>query len=109
MQKYKAVIIGSGIAGMTCAIYLKRGGIDPLIIENNAPGGKLNVIPSIENYPGYDSISGPDLAMNIYTQVTKLGIDYLFKNIEKDKLKQLLCAELLERDYSIYEENGNEA
>ena len=81
MQKYKAVIIGSGIAGMTCAIYLKRGGIDPLIIENNAPGGKLNVIPSIENYPGYDSISGPDLAMNIYTQVTKLGIDYLFKNI----------------------------
>ena len=36
MQKYKVVIIGSGIAGMTAAIYLKRGGIDPLIIENNA-------------------------------------------------------------------------
>lgn len=82
MQKHKVVIIGSGIAGMTSAIYLKRAGIDTLIIENNAPGGKLNIIPSIENYPGFESIEGPELAMNIYKQVKKLDINILFKNID---------------------------
>ena len=51
MERYKVVIVGSGIAGMTAAINLKRGGIDTLIIENNTPGGVLNYIPDIENYP----------------------------------------------------------
>ena len=74
MQTSKVVIIGCGIAGMTAAIYLKRGGIEPLIIENNAPGGKLGIIPNIENYPGYENISGPDLAMHIYNQVNNLNI-----------------------------------
>ena len=69
MKENKVVIIGSGIAGMTAAIYLKRGGLEPIIIENNAPGGMLNIIPNIENYPGYISIAGPDLAMNIYKQL----------------------------------------
>ena len=81
MQKYKVVIIGSGIAGMSAAIYLKRGGIEPVIIENNVPGGTLNVIPNIENYPGYINVSGPDLAMNIYNQVNNLNIKYIFRNI----------------------------
>ena len=50
MQKeYDVIIIGSGIAGMTAAIYLKRGGLKPLIIEENAPGGQLNKISTIEN------------------------------------------------------------
>ena len=61
MEKYKVVIVGAGIAGMSAAINLKRAGITPLIIENNAPGGTLNYIPNIENYPGFESISGPDI------------------------------------------------
>lgn len=101
MQKYKVVIIGSGIAGMTAAIYLKRGGISPLIIENSAPGGTLNLIPEVENYPGYESISGPDLAMNIYTQVTKLGIEYKFKNIKEIDLKNKIIDDEIEYDYLI--------
>lgn len=101
MQKYKVVIIGSGIAGMTAAIYLKRGGIEPLIIENNAPGGTLNLIPEVENYPGYESISGPDLAMNIYSQVTKLGIKYLFKNIKEIDLENKIINNEIEYDYLI--------
>jgi len=101
MQKYKAVIIGSGIAGMTAAIYLKRGGIDPVIIENNAPGGTLNYIPEIENYPGYDSIPGPDLAMNIYTQVTKLGIEYIFKNIKEINLDKKIIDNEIKYEYLI--------
>jgi len=101
MQKYKVVIIGSGIAGMTAAIYLKRGGIEPLIIENNAPGGTLNLIPEVENYPGYEKISGPDLAMNIYTQVTSLGIKYLFKNIKEIDLDNKIINDEIEYDYLI--------
>lgn len=101
MQKYKVVIIGSGIAGMTAAIYLKRGGIEPLIIENNAPGGTLNVIPNIENYPGYINISGPDLAMNIYNQVNNLSIKYLFKKIKEVDLDKKTIDNDIAFDYLI--------
>lgn len=101
MQKYKVVIIGSGIAGMTAAIYLKRGGIKPLIIEKDAPGGTLNIIPEVENYPGYENISGPDLAMNIYTQTTKLGIEYNFRNIKNIDLENKIIDDEIEYDYLI--------
>lgn len=101
MQKHKVVIIGSGIAGMTAAIYLKRGGINPVIIENNAPGGTLNLIPEIENYPGFESIKGPDLAMNIYTQVTKLGIEYIFTNIKEIDLDKKIINNEIKYDYLI--------
>ena len=52
-KHYEVIIIGSGIAGMTAAIYLKRGGVSPLIIEESAPGGQLNKVNVIENYPGF--------------------------------------------------------
>ena len=101
MQKYKVVIIGSGIAGMSAAIYLKRGGIEPVIIENNVPGGTLNVIPNIENYPGYINVSGPDLAMNIYNQVNNLNIKYIFRNIWKIDLEKKIIDDDIEFDYLI--------
>ena len=83
MKKYDVVIIGSGIAGMTAAIYLKRNNKSVLVIENDTPGGQLNRSSLIENYPGYVSISGPDLACNIYNQVNSLNIDYYFGDIKK--------------------------
>ena len=101
MQKYKVVIIGSGIAGMSAAIYLKSGGIEPVIIENNVPGGTLNVIPNIENYPGYINVSGPDLAMNIYNQVNNLNIKYIFRNIWKIDLEKKIIDDDIEFDYLI--------
>lgn len=81
MINHDVVIIGSGIAGMTAGIYLKRNNVDALIIENNTPGGQLNRSNIIENYPGYVNIDGPSLAYNIYNQVNKLNIDYLFDDI----------------------------
>ena len=81
MEKYDVVIIGSGIAGMSAGIYLKRNNMSVLIIENDTPGGELNRSNIIENYPGYNSIDGPTLAYNIYSQVNELGIDYLFDDI----------------------------
>ena len=83
MKKYDVVIIGSGIAGMSAAIYLKRNNKSVLVIENDTPGGQLNRSSLIENYPGYVSISGPDLACNIYNQVNSLNIDYYFGDIKK--------------------------
>jgi len=81
MIDYEVVIIGSGIAGMTAGIYLKRNNIKTLIIENDTPGGQLNRSSMIENYPGYVNIDGPSLAYNIYNQVNKLEVNYLFDNI----------------------------
>ena len=101
MQTSKVVIIGCGIAGMTAAIYLKRGGIEPLIIESNAPGGKLGIIPNIENYPGYENISGPDLAMHIYNQVNNLNIKCIFKNIKKVDLDKKIIDNEIKFEYLI--------
>lgn len=101
MERYKVVIVGSGIAGMTAAINLKRGGIDTLIIENNTPGGVLNYIPNIENYPGYSNISGPDLAMNIYNQVNNLDIKIKFMNINNIDLDKKIIDDEIEFDYLI--------
>ena len=86
---------------MTTAIYLKRGGIEPLIIENSAPGGTLNTIPNIENYPGYQNISGPDLAMNIYNQTNNLEIKYLFKNIKEIDLDKKIIDNEIEFEYLV--------
>lgn len=81
MEEYKVVIIGAGISGMSCAIYLKRAGISTLIIENNVPGGQLNKATTIENYPGYESIAGVDLASNIFSQVSSYDVPILFDEI----------------------------
>ena len=80
-EYYDVIIIGSGIAGMTAAIYLKRSGIDTLIIEENAPGGQLNKINSIENYPGFIKTDGPTFAAELFSQVRNLDIDYLFDRV----------------------------
>ena len=81
MYNFDCVIIGSGIAGMTAAIYLKRANLNVVIIDNDAPGGLLNKINKIENYPGFISITGPDLAYKIYEQVKNLDIEIRYGNV----------------------------
>lgn len=81
MQKRKVVIIGSGVAGMTCAIYLKRYDVDVLVIEKDAPGGQMLKSSVIENYPGFINIDGPSLSYKIYEQVNNLKADYLFDEV----------------------------
>ena len=83
MEEYNTVIIGSGIAGMTAAIYLKRAGINTLIIEREMPGGQLSKACTIENYPGYENISGSVLALNIYSQLNSYNPDYLSDEVLK--------------------------
>lgn len=78
---FDCVVIGAGIAGMTAAIYLKRANVNVLLLDNDAPGGLLNKINLIENYPGFTKISGPDLAYNLYEQVQNLGIEIRYGKV----------------------------
>lgn len=83
MEERKVIVIGSGMAGMTSAIYLKRGGLNPLIIEEGVPGGQLNKINQIDNYPGFIHTDGPTLGSEVYNQVENLDIEYLFDKVTK--------------------------
>ena len=69
MKKYDVAIIGAGPAGITAAIYLSRANINCCIIEKDTPGGIINKSSMVENYLGYESISGPDLAYKFYEQL----------------------------------------
>lgn len=80
---YDVAIIGSGVAGMSLAMYLKRAGIKCVLIESSAPGGQLNKIINIENYPGVVSIDGPSFAYNLYNQVNNLGVDFVYEEVNK--------------------------
>jgi thioredoxin-disulfide reductase len=75
------IICGSGPAGMSAALYLKRANLDILIIEKGTPGGKLISTALIENYPGYIENTGIDLAMIMYRQVKRFKIPYVFSEV----------------------------
>lgn len=83
MDKYNTIIIGSGVAGMTAALYLKRAGINILVIEKESPGGQITKTSKIDNYPGYISIEGVDLALNIFNQLTNIDVPYSFSKVVK--------------------------
>lgn len=103
---YDCIIIGAGIAGITASIYLKNANKKVLLVEKSAIGGILNKISKIENYPGFKTVNGPDLAYNLYEQVkyneievlqdTVIGIENKEdKNIVKFKDKELVCKYLI--------------
>ena len=83
---YDVIIIGAGIAGVSAAVYLKRADLDILVIDKGEIGGLLNTINTIDNYPGYAHIDGPDLALKLAKQVEKLKL-----NVIKEEVKELKC------------------
>lgn len=82
-SNFDCVVVGSGIAGMTAAIYLKRAGRNVLLLEKSAPGGQINMSPSVENYPGFTKIDGATLALNVFEQTQKLHVKYKYGNVLK--------------------------
>lgn len=74
MERYDCIIVGAGIAGITAGIYLKRSNLNCVVFDKDAPGGKLNNIHRIDNYPGVSKIAGPELAMALVNQAMDLGV-----------------------------------
>ena len=87
---YDIIIIGMGISGITAGIYAKRSNKKVLLIDKGLPGGLLNNIDKISNYPGLINISGPDFADILETQVKELDIPYVLEEVkEVDLTKEI--------------------
>lgn len=81
MKHHQVIIIGLGPGGIGAAITLKENNVDVLVVEKGVPGGKVNVAPRVDNYPGYTKIKGPDLAYELYKKYKSYNIPTLFNEV----------------------------
>jgi len=100
-KKTKALIIGSGPAGYTAAIYAARASLEPILVAGIQPGGQLTITTDVENYPGFaDVIQGPWLMEQMSAQALSVGTDVVHDNIEK--------IDFSARPYKAWDMAGNE-
>ena len=101
METKKVIIVGSGPAGYTAALYASRASLNPLVIEGLEPGGQLTTTTDVENFPGFpEGVMGPDLMKKMKAQAERFGTEYLSSFVKS--------VDLSRRPFHITCENGQE-
>ncbi len=83
------IILGSGCAGNTAAIYTARANLKPLVVIGHEPGGQLSLTTEVENFPGFpEGINGPDLVANMQRQAERFGAEYIYGTVREADLSK---------------------
>ncbi|UBH11475.1 thioredoxin-disulfide reductase [Macrococcus armenti] len=82
MKIYDVIIVGAGPAGMTAAVYASRANLSTIMIERGMPGGQMANTADVENFPGFDIITGPDLSTKMFSHAQKFGAEYAYGDIK---------------------------
>lgn len=102
MQKEKVIIIGSGPAGLTAALYTARAKLNPLVFVGNQLGGQVAITHEVENYPGFpEGLGGPELVEKMRAQAERFGTRYEYSSIVEADFKN-------GRPFTLKDENGNQ-
>ena len=80
---YDVIIIGAGPAGMTAAVYTSRANLSTLMLERGMPGGQMANTEEVENYPGFESILGPELSTKMFDHAKKFGAEYAYGDVKE--------------------------
>ncbi|KRM19719.1 thioredoxin reductase [Ligilactobacillus hayakitensis DSM 18933 = JCM 14209] len=81
-NKYDVIVIGAGPGGMTAALYASRANLKVAMLDRGVYGGQMNNTAEVENYPGFKSILGPDLAEEMFQSSTQFGAEFVYGNVE---------------------------
>lgn len=82
LKNYDVIVIGAGPGGMTGALYASRANLSVLMLDRGIYGGQMNNTAAVENYPGFKSILGPDLAKDMYEGATQFGAEFAYGSVE---------------------------